>query len=236
MINLEALWEYQQLEGELEKAESELKSSSTRQQLIKVRNYLLEQQEIMKNMKTTIDQKQKRVDEITAAFAASSEMLDGDMSAIGGIDDDDYESIAALRQRAESLQHSFVQQRRELLDVMSFSDKLEAEFRELVKKVTAAKTEYAALKADYDRDVESSEKQAKAVKKQLADMAKSIDPALLKRYNAIKLTRAMPVAKMHGDRCGGCNMELPKLMLRKIRESNGLIECENCGRMLYLTE
>ena len=49
---------------------------------------------------------------------------------------------------------------------------------------------------------------------------------------AIKQHCARPIAKLYGDQCGGCNMNIPQASLRAFKSGAKMIECENCGRML----
>ena len=45
----------------------------------------------------------------------------------------------------------------------------------------------------------------------------------------------MPEAEVQGSKCSGCNMELPAVSMRKLKEQE-LVECDNCGRLLYLPQ
>ena len=74
---------------------------------------------------------------------------------------------------------------------------------------------------------EINEKRAEAEKK-----TEGIDPELLAKYRAIKQHCARPIAKLYGDQCGGCNMNIPQASLRAFKNGAKMIECENCGRML----
>ena len=44
------------------------------------------------------------------------------------------------------------------------------------------------------------------------------------------------MALIKGDQCGGCNISLPSLVVNSVREGQKLIECENCGRILYIPQ
>jgi predicted nucleic acid-binding Zn-ribbon protein len=52
----------------------------------------------------------------------------------------------------------------------------------------------------------------------------------------VKLHHVVPIAKIVNSKCGGCNMSLPMVMLKKIATTDGIVECENCGRILYGNE
>ena len=43
----------------------------------------------------------------------------------------------------------------------------------------------------------------------------------------------MPLAEVKEGKCSGCNMALPSLTIRKLVNEDMILECENCGRMLY---
>ena len=98
---------------------------------------------------------------------------------------------------------------------------------------------YAKVKAEYDKqrvsyEAEYKEQIAQLEKKRSAaqEQAKAIEPALLEKYATIKKHCIPPVARLYGDQCGGCNMSLPQVTLRKFKNDVKYIECENCGRLL----
>ena len=85
-----------------------------------------------------------------------------------------------------------------------------------------------AYEAEYAEQVKQLErKQAAAQEK-----AKSVEKALLEKYAQVKKHCVPPVARLYGDQCGGCNMSLPQVTLRKFKNDVLYIECENCGRMI----
>ena len=55
----------------------------------------------------------------------------------------------------------------------------------------------------------------------------------LKKYDAVKTHHAAPMAKVENNQCGGCNMSLPTATVKRVAAGTGLVECENCGRILY---
>ena len=67
-----------------------------------------------------------------------------------------------------------------------------------------------------------------------AEEAKGIDPELLEKYKAIKRHSTPPITRIHDDRCGGCNMQLPAADMNKIRTGAPYVECENCGRIILV--
>ena len=66
--------------------------------------------------------------------------------------------------------------------------------------------------------------------------ARKVDPNLLLRYRQIKQHVSPPMAKLVGNQCGGCFMTLPSASLKKIVSEDAVVECDNCGRILYAPE
>ena len=64
-------------------------------------------------------------------------------------------------------------------------------------------------------------------------LKEGIDPALLKRYTAIRSNYTNPIATVENNQCSGCRMSLPTSIVKKVESGTGLVECENCGRILY---
>ena len=72
-------------------------------------------------------------------------------------------------------------------------------------------------------------------KGEAAKAAEGIDPAMLAKYKEIKQHCAQPIAKLvDGNRCGGCNMNLPQVLMGQIKQGAKSVECENCGRIVIV--
>ena len=98
-----------------------------------------------------------------------------------------------------------------------------------------AKKEYDTLRVTCEEERVSRQGELDRHDQNLEKLSKTVDPALLERYNQVKLHHAVPIAKIVNSKCGGCNMSLPMVMLKKIATTDGIVECENCGRILYNT-
>jgi predicted nucleic acid-binding Zn-ribbon protein len=44
------------------------------------------------------------------------------------------------------------------------------------------------------------------------------------------------MAKVENKQCGGCNMSLPMVVIKRVQGSDSIVECDNCGRILYAGE
>ena len=55
----------------------------------------------------------------------------------------------------------------------------------------------------------------------------------MQRYRRAKQHHGVPVVKVEAGKCSGCNMSLPMAVLKRLAVQGTIIECENCGRLLY---
>jgi len=65
-------------------------------------------------------------------------------------------------------------------------------------------------------------------------LAKNIAPKVLEVYERIiKNKGRIALAKVNGDFCGGCNMQLRPQIVNDAKLQKNIVYCENCGRMIY---
>ena len=99
-----------------------------------------------------------------------------------------------------------------------------------------ARDEYTRLKAGYDKEFEKQTARLEELKQERADAAQGIDEAYMERYKAIRSQRFPVLASLRNDQCSGCNMSLPSAVAKQLQGSDEIVECENCGRILYIPD
>jgi predicted nucleic acid-binding Zn-ribbon protein len=68
-----------------------------------------------------------------------------------------------------------------------------------------------------------------------AERVVDVAPPLLKRYEAIRAAKhGVGLAAIADGRCGACRTSLPKNTVIGVRETDNLITCESCGRLLCI--
>ena len=74
-----------------------------------------------------------------------------------------------------------------------------------------------------------------ALKSDLAKIQKDVDSKLLQKYNQKRENKIFPVfVSLADNKCGGCRMEISASKLGTMKKNDfGVIECENCGRIIY---
>ena len=69
------------------------------------------------------------------------------------------------------------------------------------------------------------------MKKQTVE--RQVDPTFLAKYKKARVHHSMPVVPVVNEKCSGCNMSIPMAVIKKLSSQETVMECENCGRILY---
>ena len=238
MNKLDALWQYQQAELEADKLENKLKSTPARQKLNKLFNFLKEQQNAIAGIQKTLDSRQQAVDKLQAQIdelAHKYELELGEFKIMLNDDECTAEEMTESRRSVERIMKKAEAAKRELYDAIAQIEKSAAEYKETYAKAAKAKKEYDAARSECEREdhLIALAKLYGCTLDALVQPAKAVDAELLERYKRIKGRYAVPMAKVENNQCSGCNMSLPTSTVKRVATGEGIVECENCGRILY---
>ena len=230
MNKLDALWQYQQAELEADKLENKLKSTPARQKLNKLFNFLKEQQNAIAGIQKTLDSRQQAVDKLQAQIdelAHKYELELGEFKIMLNDDECTAEEMTESRRSVERIMKKAEAAKRAQIE------KSAAEYKETYAKAAKAKKEYDAARSECEREAAAAKPDIDKAKAAANEAAKAVDAELLERYKRIKGRYAVPMAKVENNQCSGCNMSLPTSTVKRVATGEGIVECENCGRILY---
>jgi predicted nucleic acid-binding Zn-ribbon protein len=237
MEQVELIRQYQRIDAKLDELEGVVKNSEVRKKLIRARQYLLSSQDALQKMDAQADEMRVMYETI---FSRHQQMLDrlSEMASrtAGAGMDTPLEQVEGLRRETQEIYANLGRLEKDLQGMMVRLKAISDKIASMVQNVPKAKRDYAALKKIYDDKVGELEAQCAPYKAQLKELEGRIDRALLKRYRNVKQTHAIPLAAVLGNRCAGCNMELPYAMMQRVKEGSKLLECENCGRILFVSD
>ncbi|MCX8472590.1 MAG: C4-type zinc ribbon domain-containing protein [Sediminibacterium sp.] len=112
---------------------------------------------------------------------------------------------------------------------------------EAVKNLDVTRKKISSLEAIYKVKVDElkviltqTEKEEKALIKNLTNAHSNIEEKLLEEYTRIrkKFKNGLAVVKVERDACAGCFNAVPPQRQSEIRLHKRIISCENCGRIL----
>ena len=236
MRKMEALWAYQEAEIAKNTVEAEIRSTPARLQLGKLHKQLKSQQAVIAKLNEDIETQEQQLNKLAEQVEKLEARLEVESSELVTIRQDDEstaEEMTELKVDIERLNREISQGVRETKSLLGEIEKATEEYQTTGKAASKAKKEYDALRVTCEEEKEARAGELAKHDQNLEALAKTVDPALLERFNQVKLHHAVPIAKIVNSKCGGCNMSLPMVMLKKIATTDGIVECENCGRILY---
>ena len=236
MRKMDALWAYQEAEVAKANVEAEIRSTPARQKLNKLHKQLKSQQAVIAKLGEDIEvyeQQLKKVTEQVEKLESRLEMESGELVTIRQDDESTAEEMTELKRDIERLSRDIGQAVREAKSLATEIEQATAEYQKTIREASIAKKEYDTLRVQCEEERVARQGELDLHDQNLEKLSKTVDPALLERYQQVKLHHAVPIAKIVNSKCGGCNMSLPMVMLKKIATTDGIVECENCGRILY---
>ncbi|MFZ5973939.1 MAG: zinc ribbon domain-containing protein [Bacillota bacterium] len=233
MKKLDALWRYQLADLEYDKLENQLKNSKARQNLLRIRKFLIDQQDRLLKMEGDAEKKLARLKEMMEQFDHQNSLFTEMEAGYEDAPKDDLESVNAMLNEYTKVQSEIVLIRRELYALMQDLKGAETKLQDMRSKISKARRDFAKFKEEHNKELEASADELGRLQSAVKAVEKEVDPALLERYKEIKKNKSAPLALIEADQCGGCNMTLPSLMVSQVQEGSQIFECENCGRILY---
>ena len=234
MEQYELLWKYQQVDMELDQYEKEMRGNSNRKELLKHRDFLLEQQNVLKKIETDVEVMSDRME----ALADEIKRLSGSVAeATANFENNRPDNLEDVKKQMASIQKlisTITRYEAELAKMRKDSEARDRQQREVRVRAAKARAEFDRIKVIYDEEYKVAAVKLEALKKNVAKEAQGIDPQLLEKYKAIKRHAAPPITRLHDDRCGGCNMQLSAADKDKVRSGVPYVECENCGRNIMI--
>ena len=121
--------------------------------------------------------------------------------------------------------------------MLEFLDRIDAEEDAIAKK-RASQEEISGQileeKSDLRKQGEAGETKLAQLNARREDIAKSIEPGLLQKFNAIREKRqGLALVSVQDATCQGCHVNIPPQMFNEIQRLDSLRLCPNCQRMLY---
>ncbi len=229
---LELLWQYQQVDMEVERFEREMRQAPNRQKLLKQREFLMEQQNVVKRIEQEVAIMSDRMEAIRDEIIRLQNSV-ADLEA--QTEKNPPETVEDARkqiQQAQKLLNTITRYESELTKLRKDADLRDRHQHEARVRAAKTRAEFDQLKKIYDVEYKKQSEELERLRARAAKAAKDIAPEMLERYKVIKKHSIPPMTRLQGDRCGGCNMSLPAAVLGQIRSGSAAVECENCGRII----
>ncbi len=236
MSKLDALFAYQETELQKEQLENAIRSTPSRMQLNRLHKALKTQQttinQLMEGLETRAAQA-KRLTDRAEQLENQLELEHGELETMRQDEESTAEEMTELRGDIERLNREIAAASREAKALITELETAVDEYRKTGQQYNKNKKEYDQLRAVCEKERDDSMADIAAFDKKLAEIGKTLDPQLMARYRRAKQHHTVPIVKVDAGKCSGCNMSLPMVVLKRLTAPDAVIECENCGRILY---
>ena len=228
---IQALLDYQKVDASLREIEKKLAASEERKKAVSAKKYL-------DGVEENVNKLDARATDLIAAYEAVTQeqlkLKEQEESIVDAIDSSkDEKEVAFLIKKVEELIGK-------IKSLGSKASKISDEIQAVMKEYSTIKATTKAAQVQYNENAKKySELKASVagekaeIEKQLAALKEKVDPALMQRYQKKREGKIYPIVyATRGNMCGACNMELPMAVLGKLKNGE-VIDCDQCGRMIY---
>ncbi len=230
---IKQLLQYQAVDLECEKVEKKVLNCDERRAAVQMKKKF---ETLVENRKKLIAHLEKLKNELNALEQRCNELFKQTEMCQNAMKDE-YDNIDELETHMKQLK-KITAEMSEISDkikaVMKSAQKADKMLVEQTASANQARDEYQACKAKYDERVREQMPAIEEAKAKRAEAAKGVDPDLLAKYNNLRANKKVPLAKLDGSTCTGCNMMLPRAIVSRVASATEIVECENCSRILYI--
>ena len=229
---IEQLLKYQDVDAGLRKIETELSGSDARKKAVSAKKYL-----------ESVDETVNGLDVKAAELAHMYEKLQNESKVladqreefIGALEHaEDENALNYLAKKADELYNKVKNLTQEAGKVAEAMQAIYKEYAGIRNNIKTAQTQYAENGKIYNELKASRQDERTAIEKELTALEKNVEPSLMERYKKKRALKIFPILyEVRENVCGACNMELPKSVLAQLKNGE-VIECDQCGRLLYL--
>ncbi len=232
-MQLDTLWNFMQVDMEADKFEAKMRQSENRQKLIKARDFLKDQQANMKKLENDVAVMQDRLEAVEDEAARLEKVLDGLTEEFNNNVPANAEDAQKQADAVQKLLDTLQRYEAELTKMRKDADTKDRQQKEIRVRAAKTKIEFDQLKLEYDKEFKADTAKLQEMRANTEQEAKKVDMALLAKYRSIKQHCTPPMARLVNGQCSGCFMSLPSATLLDIRNGDRIVECDNCGRILY---
>jgi predicted nucleic acid-binding Zn-ribbon protein len=231
MSQLDLLWEYQTADTEADMLALSIKQSPKRQKLLKLRDYIKDQQSSLKNIESEVNAMSDRMDVLKDAISLADDQLKQLQKRIQDEAPANSQEIGEFIDEVGRLTSTLNDYDQEIRHVRKSAADRDRRQKDAKIRAIRSKQEFDALRVEYDLEYKEKSQLLEQLRKTAEEKKQGIEPEYLARYHAIKQHCTPPMAKLIDEQCGGCNMSFPSSVLYKIRAGQQ-VQCETCGRMI----
>ena len=227
---MQEIIKYQQIDMQIKKLNNELASSKNKKGAGEMQQYLKDGQAKLLKLEEVAENLTKQYEKAVKLyndFVNKLEILTKSVESVGLEKVEELENtINNFKTNSEALENNIGA----LANKMNQANK---EIETLMNNAKKAKHNLDVYKTNYTKEKAQIEPEVAKLSKELLDQKAKVDKVLLAKYLQKSEGKTGPVfVPETNGKCGGCRMEISASKRSELK-AKGVIECENCGRLIY---
>jgi hypothetical protein len=123
------------------------------------------------------------------------------------------------------------------LELMEEAEKVKLTVSEAEKQHTATKAHTEKQFAEIDAKIKAIEGQLAGLEAEREKLSQDVEEDLLYQYNKLFVNKnGVAVVALEHETCMGCHMKLTTQTAVRVKGNKEILNCEQCGRILYYAE
>ena len=121
----------------------------------------------------------------------------------------------------------------EILSLMEDIEHLKKVVEEIEYNYEKTKNKFKLYKIELENKFNKLKEEEVIEVEQINNIMIKLGKNIIELYSKIKKNKGYALAEVFNDECSGCHMIIPTYLLNKVKNEQVLLQCENCGRILY---
>jgi len=195
--------------------------------IVELEKNLLQKQEMLKHIQIERRNKERRIEEIDSLLAKHEEEKYKIKSK---------EEFAALEKEINQAEEEKNKVEDILLELMEREEGLGEEIPSLEEETKQVKKDCQKKESIFRTDLDNTVEQVKHLEDNRKKNISQLNSVLFQRYEQLQKTRENPVVVSTSNGiCDGCNVKVPPSLMARVRRREEIVYCENCTRILYMS-
>lgn len=235
MDDLQALYQLQQLELELDKLQKTLKELPVFAAFKQLQVEKSDAKEASGWAETKLKEQRKRVRRLEVDLKQTEEEQKNVAAMLYDGSIDNVKELEQLDKKAGTLAHERGEKEETLLLAMESRENLDQTFTQAEEKFADFLSQLQEMQTTGNLEIGEIKEKIAVLQAQKTRLIEQISKPLLDEFNdRRKKYNGRPLARVEKDICGGCRVSVPSIFKTELRKPNSRIYCDYCGRLLVL--
>lgn len=155
MEQLDILWQYQELDLQVDQYEDQKRSSQLRQKLLKLRDYLINRDKQLVKLDADAQKKNLYYEKVMEEYKSLQALINKRREKMEAGEVTDLSELQKLISEGVNIQARIQRRQEELSKLITDLDDFQKKLDNILVRVAKAKKDYTSIKKDYDKEVEA---------------------------------------------------------------------------------